>query len=62
MINDEVKALAQGKNFATISTLLPKGQIQTHVIWVDCDDDHIGSTPRSNYASLRTSKLTRESL
>lgn len=41
MINDEVKALAHGKNFATISTLLPKGQIQTHVVWVDCDDDHI---------------------
>ncbi len=41
MIKDEVKALVQGKNFATISTLLPSGQIQTHVVWVDCDDDHI---------------------
>lgn len=41
MINDEIKALAHGKNFATISTLLPSGQIQTHVVWVDCDDDHI---------------------
>jgi len=41
MINDGVKALAQRKNFATISTLLPKGQIQTHVVWVDCDDDHL---------------------
>ena len=41
MINDEVKALVHGKNFATISTLLPKGQIQTHVVWVDCDNDHV---------------------
>ena len=41
MIKDEVIALAQGKNFATISTLLPSGQIQTHVVWVDCDDDHV---------------------
>ncbi len=41
MIKDEVRALVQGKNFATISTLLPSGQIQTHVVWVDCDDDHI---------------------
>ena len=41
MINEEIKALVQGKNFATISTLLPSGQIQTHVVWVDCDDDHI---------------------
>ena len=41
VINDEVRALVQGKNFATISTLLPKGEIQTHVVWVDCDDRHI---------------------
>jgi PPOX class probable F420-dependent enzyme len=41
MINDEIKALAQGKNFAALSTLLPSGQPQTHVVWVDCDDEHI---------------------
>ncbi len=41
MIKDEVKALVRGKNFAMISTLLPSGQIQSHVVWVDCDDDHV---------------------
>jgi PPOX class probable F420-dependent enzyme len=41
VVKDEIKALAHGRNFATISTLLPSGQIQTHVVWVDCDDDHI---------------------
>ena len=41
VIKEEIKTLAQGKNFATISTLLPSGQIQTHVVWVDADDDHI---------------------
>ena len=41
MIRDEIKALVRDKNFATISTLLPSGQIQTHVVWVDCDDEHI---------------------
>jgi PPOX class probable F420-dependent enzyme len=41
MIRDDVKALVAGKNFATISTLLPSGHIQSHVVWVDCDDDHI---------------------
>ena len=35
------ESAGSGKNFATISTLLPSGQIQTHVVWVDCDDDHI---------------------
>jgi PPOX class probable F420-dependent enzyme len=41
MIKDEVKAVVAGKNFATISTVLPSGQIQAHVVWVDCDEDHI---------------------
>lgn len=41
MIRDEIKALVRDKNFATISTFLPSGQIQTHVVWVDCDEEHI---------------------
>lgn len=41
MIKDEVKALVEGRNFATISTVLPSGQIQAHVVWVGCDEDHI---------------------
>lgn len=41
MIEDGVRALAQGKNFAALTTLLPGGQPQTHVMWVDCDDNHI---------------------
>lgn len=41
MIEDGVRALATGKNFAALTTLLPSGQPQTHVMWVDCDDEHI---------------------
>lgn len=41
MIEDAVKSLAQGKNFAALTTLMPGGQPQTHVMWVHCDDDHI---------------------
>ncbi|MGI9616254.1 MAG: TIGR03618 family F420-dependent PPOX class oxidoreductase [Acidimicrobiales bacterium] len=41
MIEDGVRELAQGKNFAALTTLLPSGQPQTHVMWVDCDGDHI---------------------
>ena len=29
--------LAKGKNYAAISSLLPSGQIQTQIIWVDTD-------------------------
>jgi PPOX class probable F420-dependent enzyme len=41
MINEGVKALAQGPNFAALTTLMPNGQPQTNVMWVHCDDDHI---------------------
>lgn len=41
MIEDAVRTLAKGKNFAALTTLMPDGQPQTHVMWVDCDDDHI---------------------
>ena len=41
MIKDGVKALAQGKNFAALTTMMPDGQPQTQVMWVHCDDDHI---------------------
>lgn len=41
MLDDGVRQLASGKNFAALTTLLPGGQPQTHVMWVDCDDEHV---------------------
>lgn len=41
MIEDDVKALAKGANFAALTTLLPSGQPQTNIMWVDADDEHI---------------------
>ncbi|HTW09629.1 MAG TPA: PPOX class F420-dependent oxidoreductase [Acidimicrobiales bacterium] len=41
MIEDAVKSLARGKNFAVLTTLLPGGQPMTHVMWVDADDEHV---------------------
>lgn len=41
MIDDAVKLLAKGKNFAVLTTLLPDGQPQSQVMWVDADEDHI---------------------
>ncbi|HXW77926.1 MAG TPA: TIGR03618 family F420-dependent PPOX class oxidoreductase [Acidimicrobiales bacterium] len=41
MIYPDVKTLANGKNFAAFTTLLPGGQPMTHVMWVDADDAHI---------------------
>jgi PPOX class probable F420-dependent enzyme len=41
MLEENVKSLARGKNFAAFSTLLPDGQPMTHVMWVDADDEHV---------------------
>jgi PPOX class probable F420-dependent enzyme len=40
-IDPEVRELAQGKNFAAFTTLFPGGAPMTHMMWVDCDEDHI---------------------
>jgi len=41
MLDHQIRDLAQGKNFGTISVHLPNGQIATHVMWVHADDEHI---------------------
>jgi PPOX class probable F420-dependent enzyme len=41
MLDEKVRSLAQGRNFAAFTTLLPGGQPMTHVMWVDADDQHV---------------------
>ncbi len=41
MIDDTVKVLAQGKNFAALTTLFADGRPQTQMMWVDADDDYV---------------------
>jgi PPOX class probable F420-dependent enzyme len=55
MLEPKIKELAQGKNFATISTLLSDGSPATHVMWIDADDDYIlinTETGRAKYRSV----------
>lgn len=40
-LDPDLKALATGKNFAALTTLMPDGQPQTQVMWVGADDDHL---------------------
>lgn len=41
MLEPTVKELASGPNFAVFTTLLADGHPMSHVMWVDCDDDHV---------------------
>ncbi len=40
-LDDDLRELATGLNFAALTTLLPDGSAQTHVMWVDADDEHV---------------------
>lgn len=39
MLDDDIKKLAHGPNFAAFTTFLPSGDAMTHVMWVDADDE-----------------------
>jgi PPOX class probable F420-dependent enzyme len=41
MLQPEIKALAQGKNFAALTVMLPSGTPMTHIMWIDADDNHL---------------------
>jgi PPOX class probable F420-dependent enzyme len=41
MIDPTTKELAQGKNFAALTTLFKDGQPQTTMMWIDADDEHL---------------------
>jgi PPOX class probable F420-dependent enzyme len=40
-LDPEVRELATGRNFATLTTLFEDGRPQTQVMWVDADGDHL---------------------
>lgn len=41
MLDPAIRELATGKNFGTICVHLPSGEIASHVMWVDADDEHV---------------------
>lgn len=41
MLEEKTRRLASGKNFAVLTTLMPDGTPQSHVMWVDHDEEYI---------------------
>ena len=41
MLDANIRDLAQGKNFGSLSVHLADGSISTNVMWVHADDEHI---------------------
>ena len=40
-VDPDVRALAQGPNFAAFTVRLASGAAMTHMMWVDADDEHV---------------------
>lgn len=40
-LDPTLRSLATARNFAALTTLMPDGQPQTQMMWVDADDDHV---------------------
>lgn len=41
MLDEDVRTLASGASCAAVSTMMPNGAIQTHIMWVDCESEHL---------------------
>jgi PPOX class probable F420-dependent enzyme len=41
MIEQAIRDLAQGRNFAALTVIPASGHPMTHVMWIDADDEHI---------------------
>jgi PPOX class probable F420-dependent enzyme len=41
MLHQKTRELASGRNFAVLTTLMPDGTPQSHVMWIDADDHHL---------------------
>ena len=40
-LNEDTARLAKGKNLATVVTLMPDGQPQAQLTWIDTDGEHL---------------------
>jgi len=54
MLEPSIRELATaGRNCAVVCVTLPNGQIASHVMWVDADDDHIIFNTETHRAKFR---------
>ena len=55
-LDPRIRNLAQAKNFAIVTTMLPSGLPMSHAMWIDADDHHVlinTETGRTKYKNVR---------
>ncbi len=55
-LDPDLQQLATGQNFAALTTLFADGRPQTHVMWVDADDDHVLINTEVHRAKFRNTE------
>ncbi len=40
-LDSAVRDFAKAPNFASLASFMPNGSLQSHVMWIDCDEEHI---------------------
>ena len=53
MIEEPARSLAMDANFAAFTTLQRNGDPMTHVMWVDCDGEHLMINTETHRAKYR---------
>lgn len=57
MLDPVLEALVHDKNFATLTTLSPKGVPQSSVMWIDCDHECLLINTETGRAKFRNISL-----
>ncbi len=53
MLDPRLKSFAQATNYAALTTLFSNGDPQTHIMWVDANDDHLLLNTQKGRAKYR---------
>jgi PPOX class probable F420-dependent enzyme len=59
-LTDDQKALLKGRNFGVVSTADDHGRLQTSVVWVDTDGEHVVFNTKKGRAKERNLRVHPE--
>jgi PPOX class probable F420-dependent enzyme len=59
-LDEDVTRLAKGKNLATVVTLMPSGQPQAQLTWIDADGEHVMVNTEPQRQRQRSRNVARD--
>lgn len=59
MLEEKTRDLLSGPNYAALTTLMPDGQPQTHMVWVGTDGEHVLVNTERHRQKARNAKRNK---